>query len=356
MIAAERRDTERAFEAHEEVKPEEPRPDTATTDAGDSRPQTAEEEFAPDDLEQAAVRIQAAFRGNQTRQTLEAGLGSGGGISPEGSPVSGEAGAEKAPEPERQRTKEDLLRELEALEKEAEANHSAALGIGEQGALVDLGPLVDRPSATQQQTPSVTATADARSGAKDLAPGSMSLPLSVLMGGESSGRAAQEIKELETSIATLKERLKERNAQKRDLLNELMEARKLVWEYKQEATKAKQGIKALLQDCGKSCADVGVTTDIPDMDAPPEGDSQEKGEKAPARPQHAMTLSPRGAGGAAGGAAGGPGGSSFSLPKSKSMTDLASTTVQHYVQMQDSELRKSISKLAEARMVAHAYI
>lgn len=69
MIAAERRDTERAFEAHEEVKPEEPRPDTATTDAGDSRPQTAEEEFAPDDLEQAAVRIQAAFRGNQTRQT-----------------------------------------------------------------------------------------------------------------------------------------------------------------------------------------------------------------------------------------------------------------------------------------------
>lgn len=58
---------------------------------------------------------------------LEAGLGSGGGISPEGSPVSGEAGAEKAPEPERQRTKEDLLRELEALEKEAEANRTCAL-------------------------------------------------------------------------------------------------------------------------------------------------------------------------------------------------------------------------------------
>ena len=44
----------------------------------------------------------------------------------------------------------------------------------------------------------------------------------------------EEIQELESSVSTLKERLKERNNQKRDLLNELMEARKLIWEYKQE--------------------------------------------------------------------------------------------------------------------------
>ena len=44
----------------------------------------------------------------------------------------------------------------------------------------------------------------------------------------------EEIQEHEASIATLKDRLKERNNQKRDLLNELMEARKLIWEYKAE--------------------------------------------------------------------------------------------------------------------------
>ena len=78
----------------------------------------------------------------------------------------------------------------------------------------------------------------------------------------------------------MKERLKERNNQKRDLLNELMEARKLIWEYKQEATKAKQGMKALLvsSSSGDSssstakplselkCGEVGVSSEIPNSD------------------------------------------------------------------------------------------
>ena len=42
-----------------------------------------------------------------------------------------------------------------------------------------------------------------------------------------------------------------KDASKRDLLNELMEARQLVWEYKTEASKVKQTLKkAVLEGAG----------------------------------------------------------------------------------------------------------
>ncbi|CAD7928817.1 unnamed protein product [Amoebophrya sp. A120] len=334
MIAAERRDGERtpsdagSKEGLFDEDDDKNRPDTATTDAGeDSRPQTAEEEVEGG---QPGVELptitEEALQGRFLYSTDDAEASAG--AADEATPSS----SSTAPPQHGGKSKEDLLRELMALEEEAEKKHAEALGKAEQGALVDLGPRQDRPG-NQTESASGSGDAEERSRAKSRS------------STDDEGR--QEIRELETSVATLKERLKERNAQKRDLLNELMEARKLVWEYKQEATKAKLGIKHLLQDCGKSCADVGLSIEIPDMDAPPEQPQEEP----PAR--ESRTLSPRGSSGKSGPSNSGPSGG---MTKSKSTSELASMTIQQYVQTQDSELRKSISKLAEARMVAHAYI
>ncbi|CAD7925132.1 unnamed protein product [Amoebophrya sp. A25] len=393
MIPAERRDAERP-DAEAVVKggddDEFPRPETATTDAGsrpptqgneecggstgsNSRPGSSEivnvyqlisnspplgmttldivqEETGVDltkdedagqhgddnidpEYENAAVKIQAVFRGKQARQGLA-------------------ASSQDQDDASVPRTRDDLLKELEALEKEAENKHSIALGIGERGALSDLGP--NRPGSSEQ-----------RSGAKARASSTA---------GEEASR--NEIRELETSIATLKDRLKERNMQKRDLLSELMEARKLVWEYKQEATKAKQGIRALLSSSDKTCEELGIDIEIPDSDAPPGAaenggngggrsmdmmDHSPMGRPPAGRRSMGGTLSPRGLGGGPSPSVGGNrkgslGGGGGAMTKSKSTSELANVAVQHYIQLQDAELKKSISKLTEARMVAHAYM
>ena len=125
--------------------------------------------------------------------------------------------------------------------------------------------------------------------------------------------------ELETSIATLKDRLRERNNQKRDLLNELMEARKLVWEYKQEASRAKQSVKHLIvENVGdKTCDEVGIDGEVVDTEQAIRDHLSGANDQSPPR---IRTLSPRGDGG-------GASSKERKLVKSQSSQDLKKVTV-----------------------------
>lgn len=143
--------------------------------------------------------------------------------------------------------------------------------------------------------------------------------------------------------------------------------------------KAKEKLKPLSE---LTVGEVGITEEIPDADAQfarevgegGDGEGGGKGGGKGAGKGASMDLEGGGSGASRGLDLFDGGSSSSSSGKAgtgKRMTadefrksleapdpnsELRNTSIQQYVEMQDNELKKSISKLTEARMIAHAYM
>jgi len=134
---------------------------------------------------------------------------------------------------------------------------------------------------------------------------------------------AQETNELLATISTLKEKLREREQQKRDALSDLMEARKTAWEWKLDSQKAQARLREALQKNTELCDPASFQDDDDDFVRKPLPQSLDLAIHSPQK-RRASTPAP--------------------------------SKVHDYLQLQEDQIRKLTSELCDARLVAVTYL
>jgi len=134
---------------------------------------------------------------------------------------------------------------------------------------------------------------------------------------------ARETNELLATISTLKEKLREREQQKRDALGDLMEARKTAWEWKLDSQKAQARLREALQKNTELCDPASFQDDDDDFVRKPLPQSLDLAIHSPQK-RRASTPAP--------------------------------SKVHDYLQLQEDQIRKLTSELCDARLVAVTYL